>query len=266
MIFYSPIESVYYLLPVIGFVVGFFGTLLGGGGGFVFLPILVLFYNTPTHTAVITSLVATLPIGLLGAVGHYKKGHTDLQLARLFSWVGVIGAIAGVVIAQKISGKGLKTVFGIYCLFMGGVIWNSNRRDKKQEPGEGRGAGKWERGNFKNVLMYGLPAGMVTGALGTSGTAPILAGLMSMNIPLKKVVGTAIIVVSVNTLFAIGAYFLMGRIDMTLVLMLTTGSLIGAVLGPRVLSHMEVQRSEKKIKYIYGAAMVVLGIVMISSQ
>src|SRR5690625_5570317 len=78
MIFYSPIESVYYLLPVIGFVVGFFGTLLGGGGGFVFLPILVLFYNTPTHTAVITSLVATLPIGLLGAV-RSEEHTSELQ-------------------------------------------------------------------------------------------------------------------------------------------------------------------------------------------
>src|SRR5690625_7486313 len=96
---------------------------------------------------------------------------------------------------------------------MGGGIENFNRHDKKQEPGEGRGAVKRDRGNFKDVLMYGLPAGMVSGALGTSGTAAILAGLMSMNIPLKKVVGTAIIVVSVNTLFAIGAYFLMGRIE-----------------------------------------------------
>lgn len=266
MIFYSPIESVYYLLPVIGFIVGFFGTLLGGGGGFVFLPVLVLLYNTPTHTAVITSLVATLPIGIVGAVGHYKKGHTDLQLARIFSWVGVIGAIVGVIIAQKISGRGLKTAFGIYCLFMGGMIWWSDQQGKNRNLDEKNGAEKRKRGEIKNVMMYGFPAGMVTGALGTSGTAPILAGLMSMNIPLKKVVGTAIIIVSVNTLFAIGAYFLVGRIDMTLVLMLTAGSLIGSVLGPRALSHMEVQRSEKKIKYLYGAVMIVLGIVMIGSQ
>lgn len=266
MIFFSPIEPLYYLLPLIGLIIGFFGTLLGGGGGFIFLPVLVLLYHLPTHTAVITSLVATLPIGLLGAAGHYKKGHTDLYLAFLFSWVGVLGAIAGVMIAHKISGDVLKMLFGGYCIFMGGVIGFSTRSGKYRKIGKDDVLKNRKRRDLKKALIYGFPAGMVTGALGTSGTSPILAGLISMNIPLKKVVGTAIIVVSVNTLFAIGAYFLMGKIDMTLVMMLTVGSFAGSILGPRVLSHLEVQRSERNIKYIYGAVMIVLGIVMIGSQ
>lgn len=41
MIFYSSFENIYLLLPIIGFLIGLFGTMLGGGGGFFFYPFLL---------------------------------------------------------------------------------------------------------------------------------------------------------------------------------------------------------------------------------
>ena len=66
MIELSEIEPVYYLLPLVGLLIGLLGTMLGGGGGFFFLPILTLLFGVPAQTAVITSLVATLPICIVG--------------------------------------------------------------------------------------------------------------------------------------------------------------------------------------------------------
>lgn len=40
MFFHSDITPLYFILPAIGFVVGLFATMLGGGGGFFFLPVL----------------------------------------------------------------------------------------------------------------------------------------------------------------------------------------------------------------------------------
>ena len=263
MIFYSPIEPVYYLLPLIGLIVGFFGTLLGGGGGFIFLPVLVLFYDIPAHTAVITSLVATLPIGIAGTVGHQRKGNADFRLARIFMITGLIGAFAGTAMAQKISGQSLKSGFGIYCVLMAFFIWMTTRDPQLKSPALMNFSLFRNRGNIAKGIFFGFPAGIVTGAFGTSGTAPILAGLLSMKVPVKRVVGTSLLVVTINTLFAIGAHFLVGQIDMTLVLMLTVGSLTGAILGPKVLANIETGRSEKKIRYLYAGVMALLGIIMI---
>lgn len=264
MIYYSPVEPIYYLLPLIGFVVGLFGTLLGGGGGFVFLPVLILLFDTPIHTAVITALVATLPIGLAGSAVHYRKGHVRLRLALIFSASGLAGAFSGTFLASFLGDRWLKIGFGIYCILMAVyIVWNTFYVPSPEEEDSKEKEVRRDRKEIKKGAFFGFPAGLITGAFGTSGSAPILAGLLSLRIPVKIAIGTSLVVVSANTLFAIGAHFLVGRIDMTLVLLLTSGAIIGAVIGPNILSRVNTSRSEGRIKYLYALAMALLGLIMI---
>src|SRR5680860_599012 len=100
MTFYSPIEPIYYILPFIGLLVGLFGTMVGGCGGFVFLPVLILIVDVPAHTAVITSLVATLPVGIAGSLGHYRNGNVNLRLALMFALAGLFGALSLIHISE----------------------------------------------------------------------------------------------------------------------------------------------------------------------
>lgn len=118
MIYHSSIEPIYYLLPFLGFVIGLFGTMLGGGGGFFFLPILTLVLKVPAQTAVITSLVATLPICVVGSIGHYNKSNIDFRVASMFAATGIGGAFLGAYMARQISAGGLKTGFGIYSILI----------------------------------------------------------------------------------------------------------------------------------------------------
>lgn len=108
-----------------------------------------------------------------------------------------------------------------------------------------------------------MAAGLITGTFGTSGTAPILAGLFSMRIPFKMVIGTSLLAVLVNTIFAVGAHFIVGKIDLTLVIFLTAGSTLGAIIGPRLLAKIQIDKSESKAKYAYAIIMVAIGILMI---
>jgi hypothetical protein len=71
-------------------------------------------------------------------------------------------------------------------------------------------------------------------------------------------------VVLSNTIFAVGAHFFIGKIDLTLISFLTAGSVIGAVIGPKFLSKIKTDKSENKVRYLYAAVMVVLGILMIT--
>lgn len=83
MIDFSEIQDIYFILPLLGFIIGLFGTMVGGGGGFFFLPILTLLLKVPAQAAVITSLVATLPICIVGSLGHYRKNNIDFKVATL---------------------------------------------------------------------------------------------------------------------------------------------------------------------------------------
>ena len=260
MIIHSSIEPLYFLLPVIGFIVGLFGTMLGGGGGFFFFPVLTLLIGTTPQTAVITSLVATIPICLIGSIGHYTQKNIQGRSAILFSAAGIPGAFAGTAITAAISENMLKDLFGIYSCILGLNLafstWKKNRKKADQQA--------VQRLHKIRGIIFGFLGGTITGTFGTSGTAPVLAGLFSMDIPLKQVIGTSLVIILVNTIFATGAHFLLGRIDLTLVLFLTGGSAIGAALGPRLLSGTKTDHSENKIKYSYALVMVIIGLIMMN--
>ena len=84
-----------------------------------------------------------------------------------------------------------------------------------------------------------------------------------MRIPLKMVIGTSMLVVLVNSLFALGAHLMVGKIDLTLVGFLTAGSTIGALAGPVLLVKAKTDHSESKVRYGYAVVMAALGILMI---
>lgn len=262
MIFHSNIEPIYFILPLLGFIIGLFGTMLGGGGGFFFLPILTLLLHVPTQTAVITSLVATLPIGLVGSFGHFQQQNIDVRVARMFVVAGIVGAFVGVGITSWISSDLLKTGFGIYSIIIASNIIFDTYKKKKAETNE-TSAELMNGNQIGKSSFFGLFAGLVTGTFGTSGTAPVLAGLFSLRIPIKLVIGTSLLIVLVNTIFAIGAHFLIGQIDLTLIYFLTAGSAIGAMVGPRLLNKSMINKSENRARYWYAAVMVTLGILMI---
>lgn len=262
MIEFSEIQNIYFILPLLGFIIGLFGTMAGGGGGFFFLPILTLLLMVPAQTAVITSLVATLPICIVGSLGHYRKNQIDFRIAVLFMVTGITGAFIGAEITSRISDLALKTAFGIYSILIAlNMAFSARKNNIERERKKTRISLKSLK-TFKGSF-FGLAAGLITGTFGTSGTAPVLAGLFSMKIPFKMVIGTSLLVVLVNTIFAVSAHFIVGKIDSTLVAFLTAGSTIGAILGPRLLAKTQTNKSENKAKYAYAIIMVAIGILMI---
>lgn len=132
MFFHSDITPLYFILPVIGFVVGLFATMLGGCGGFFFLPVLTLLLHVPASVAVTTSLIATLPICVVGIVGHFRQKNIAFGIVPVFLLTGVTGAFMGAAIAGWIDSEILKAAFGIYAVLIAGNIFHSTWRRKQR--------------------------------------------------------------------------------------------------------------------------------------
>ncbi len=265
MYFSSSIESMYFLLPIIGFIIGLGGSMLGGGGGFIFLPILTLIFKVPPHVAVTTSLVATLPICIVGSLRHFQKGNIHVKVSITFALIGIVGALFGTYITDLISSRVLNLSFGVYSILIALNIGYLAFKDSEQIDSSNENLSKQTSifGKFK-ITFFGFTAGLITGALGTSAAALVLAGLMTLRIPLKMVIGTSLIIVLSNTLFAVCAHFLVSEIDMTLVYFLTSGSVLGAFIGPHLLMKANITKSNRLVKYTYAGAIAILGIIMIT--
>jgi len=266
MIFHSSFEYTYLLLPLIGFTVGLFASVLGSGGGFLFLPVLILFYHVPAQTAVATSLAATLPVCIVGSLSHYRNGNIHIQLGLILAIAGIFGAAAGAGISILVTSGQLKVGFGIYSLLIAFLILLNTRREgiarsKGLEPIPPAGVARLGKGS-----LYGFVAGIVTGTFGTSGAAPVMAGLFSMQIPLKVVAGTSLMIITVTTVSALGAHFLVGTIDLTLVYFLTSGAILGSAAGPGMLAKIKTESAELPVRKWYAFGLAAFGLLMIISN
>ena len=256
----------YLWLPLIGFVVGLWGSMLGGGGGFFFIPVLTLLFKVPAQIAVATSLAASIPICISGSLGHYNNGNIYLRLGFLFSSAGIAGAFIGAKLTSVMTSGQLKISFGIYSIIIAIIMIRGRLKEKRSE---NKGMEIPEVTLIKKITsgsLFGLLSGIITGTFGTSGTAPVQAGLFAMRMPAKLVVGTSLIVSTVNTLFGLGGHFLVGEIDLTLVYFLTTGAIIGALLGPKILAGIKIGRADGPIRIWYALSMIIFGIIMIISN
>jgi len=109
-------------IPVwaIGFIIGFVGAVMGIGGGFLLVPMLIYLLRVPTSTVIGTSMVLTLITMLCATVMHAVTNHlVDALLALILMAGGVTGAQFGARTGQKISAERLRLLLGLLVLAVG---------------------------------------------------------------------------------------------------------------------------------------------------
>ena len=266
MIFHSAFEYNYLWMPLIGFIVGIVATIIGSGGSFFFLLALILLFNVSAPVAVTTSLAATVPICIVGTAGHYRHGHINFRVGILFISTGILGAVIGANLTGLLSAEKLKTAFGIYIILLALQMLINHWRSKKKATERLRKGHRMGTKKSAAGTVYGFLSGIITGTFGTSGAAPVLAGLFSLRMPLKEIAGTSLAVILVNTVFALAAHFLVGKIDLTLVYFLAAGATAGAFSGPKVLAGFKIGKGEKSLRLWYALLLVLMGIAIIISN
>ncbi|QIG81807.1 sulfite exporter TauE/SafE family protein [Stakelama tenebrarum] len=114
---------------VLGFgaATGAFSGFFGIGGGFLIVPGLIASTGMPMINAVGTSLVAVTAFGLTTAFNYALSGYVDWPLAGIFIGGGVVGGLAGTMLARRLSSGGsLKQVFAILIFVVAFyMLWRS---------------------------------------------------------------------------------------------------------------------------------------------
>src|SRR5580693_4524390 len=110
------------VIPVVtvGMIIGFIGAVMGIGGGFILVPIMIYLLRVPTSTVIGTSMVLTLVTMLFATLLHAVTNHlVDAVLALILMVGGVTGAQFGARAGQKIRGEHLRLLLGLLILAVG---------------------------------------------------------------------------------------------------------------------------------------------------
>jgi uncharacterized protein len=109
-------------IPVcgIGLIIGFIGAIMGVGGGFLLVPMLIYLLRVPTNVVIGTSMVLTLVTMAAATVLHAATNHlVDVVLAMLLMIGGVVGAQFGARAGQKLPAERLRLLLGLLVLAVG---------------------------------------------------------------------------------------------------------------------------------------------------
>ena len=113
----------------IGVAGGIVAGLLGVGGGVLFVPGLVLFLKLGQHQAEATSLLAIVPVAIVGTIRQDRYGNVHRVDAIWWALLSLAGAIAGVALANALSGRALRVAFALLILLVAAQLVRATLRE-----------------------------------------------------------------------------------------------------------------------------------------
>jgi hypothetical protein len=257
------------------------GGMLGMASGIFIVPILAIFGHIEIHTAIAASIVSVIACSCGSAAPFLKDSLTNIRLAIVLETATTLGALTGVFLV------GALPVALLYLLFA--VILAVSAQQMLSRRGEPDGGGRvpdengWatvlrlhssypDRGLGRDVayqvhrvplgmgLMYG--AGLISALLGIgSGVLKIPAMDTALRLPIKVSSATSNFMIGVTAAASACVYFVRGDIVPALAGPVALGSVVGALVGARILMVV----SNDKTRVLFVVVLVALAVQMLLS-
>ncbi|MDH3944426.1 MAG: sulfite exporter TauE/SafE family protein [Anaerolineae bacterium] len=119
----SGIESIsIWNLIGVGFLTGLMAGMLGVGGGFIRMPMLIYGLGIPTHVAVGTDLFEIIISAGYGTLTHAIKGNVDILMALVMQTGAAIGAQIGATSTRFFAGPRIRLMFSVLPLIGAALV------------------------------------------------------------------------------------------------------------------------------------------------
>lgn len=214
------------LVGAVGVLLG----VLGGGGSILMMPLLVYVMGVATRDAVVVSLLVVGLTSLVAAVSHWRAGHVQLGTAALFGVLAMLGAFLGGRLALLVGEQVQLPLLGIVMLAAGFsmLMTRSELASPPHQPVP-RGA----------ATAAAIGIGALTGLVGVGGGFLFVPALVLLaHVPMRAAVGTSLILIAMNAVSALAAYWGAVSVPWGFVLSLAGIASVGALVGARVGRHL----------------------------
>ena len=244
--------------------------LIGGGGSILTVPVMVYLFGLQPLLATSYSLFVVGSTSFVGAFNNLRKGLVNVKAALLFG----ASSIATVFLTRKflvpaipkdiftirgftITESMLTMVLFAILMLVASVSMIRNKKVVKHEE-ENK-----DHFRFGKLVTYGITIGLVTGLLGAGGGFLLIPALvLLLKLPMKKAIGTSLMIIALNSLvgftgdlghFSIDWFFL---VKVTAIAI--AGIFIGGMLGKKI--------KGEKLRKGFGWFVLVMGIYIILKE
>jgi len=226
----------YALLVVIGFFCGMYGCIIGAGGGFILMPLLLLMHpSEEPEVLVLTSLLSVFINAVFGSVAYARLRRINYNCALALSISLIPGSILGALLTSFVERKAFNIIFGALLLFISFRLFMQPIKERKATKALQQGNCSQAYMSKSNIMVYLFACliacvGSFAGVGGGIMFVPLLIWLLKM--PPHIATATSMPVVCVNAIVGAITHVLNGvSVDVYKVIALGIGMAFGAQIG-----------------------------------
>ena len=285
MSIYLPIAEMSQNLLVLlglGFAIGIISGMFGIGGGFILTPFLI-FLGIPAGTAVGTGACQVAASSVSGAIGHLQRGNVDARMGIYLIGGGLVGAVLGVELQQKLKAIGQLDLFTTltYVVMLGIIgslmLIESVRTIRRTAAGGSprrRRAGQHSfvqrlpfKQRFRVSKLYistippvaiGVLVGWLTAIMGVGGGFLLVPALIYvLRVPTRVALGTSSFQIIFVTVFATLLQVVRNQsVDILLAAPLIAGGVVGAQIGVGLGEQLKAEQLRAALAFLVLAVAV----------
>jgi uncharacterized protein len=270
-----------YLLILLGFLIGTIGTLIGAGGGFILVPILIIMhpdFSPGTITAISMAVVACNAIS--GSVAYMSSKRVDYKAGIIFALFTIPGSILGVLTTQEIPRNVFDVIFGVLLISLAVYLFiNGGKKTTVQKPvTEHKGwvqqhlVDKWNekydyaydmrKGNILSVFV-----GYFSPLLGIGGGIIHVPAMVEwLRFPVHIATATSHFILAIMATVSVIVHYFHGSYSDPLVLKMVVGLIIGVVGGAQLGAFLSRRMHGKLIIQGLAVALSIVGLRILLTQ
>ncbi|MFK3938045.1 sulfite exporter TauE/SafE family protein [Alkalihalobacillus sp. NPDC078783] len=241
------------LFILLGLIASMYGVIIGAGGGFIFVPLLLLFYSISPEEAAGTGLLIVLISSLSGFISYIKQKRIQYKIGLLLA----AGAIPGTFIGNTlISFVPEVTFYKIFALMLLGLGFFLIFRTPSEQSSPI--ISKEKQKLFLPLIGVGI--GTISSFFGIGGgfiVVPILLHVFGLRIHLAT--ATSIFALIIYSTIGSIPPLLKGNIDWTVLAWSGIGVLVGSQLGVFISKRL----SANVVTRMLATVVIVMGVILI---
>lgn len=260
-------------MEIIGFLfalfIGITLGLVGAGGSILTITVLVYILQISPTLSTTYSLFIVGITSLVGSIDYFRKGLVDLKKGLFFSFPAfimvflirkfVMPRIPEIVYeaATFTISKNLMVML-VFAFLMIGASYSMIKNNEKSIEQMSHKVSYWM------IFMEGIVVGILTGFVGAGGGFMIIPAMVIFaNLPMKKAVGTSLLIITINSTFgAIGDFSVGIALNWYFLTKFVSCTVVGILLG----SYLSKKVDGEKLKPAFGWFVLVVGCCIIVKE
>lgn len=239
------------LLFAAGLGIGTLGTLIGAGGGWMIVPLLLFGLGFTPQRAVGTSLSVVFLNAFSGSVAYMIQRRVLYRMGAAFAIATIPGAMIGAALVQYLESQRFIFLFAVFLLFLsvflfkGRTVTGRSFRHPSPEELNSLGSPIMLAGMFLSFLV-----GVISSLLGIGGGivhVPFLIVILGLEV--HSATATSHFVLAVTSLVGTLIFLYNGHVDLLVAGVMGAGVLLGAQAGAVLSNRMPSDPIRKTLAF-----------------